>query len=162
MKALIAYYSFSGNTHRAAQSITDFLKAKNICSDIARLKPEREPEKFIHQALDAFMAKKAKVSLDCFVDLSGYDLIFLGTPVWAFAPAPALRDFISRSDSFHSKPVCLFATYGSGLGKDRCLDKMEKLVRAKNGNVVSKILISDKKVKDPDYLQELFSKKITI
>ena len=45
-----------------------------------------------------------------------YDLIFIGTPVWAWNPAPPLKSFLS-SRSIMNKKIALFCCHGGGKGK---------------------------------------------
>ena len=41
-----------------------------------------------------------------------YDLVVLGTPIWAWAPTPAIRTYISKN-SLAGKKVALFYTFDS-------------------------------------------------
>ncbi|HEO63770.1 MAG TPA: hypothetical protein ENN78_00690 [Candidatus Omnitrophica bacterium] len=160
MKAVIVYYSFTGNTRRVAQALCGYLTGQSIDCELFELKPRKEPLKFAHQVVQALLSLNADLIKEKPSDLSGYDYVFLGTPVWAFAPAPALRSFISGISGFKGKPAYLFVTYGSGLGKEKCLNKIKRLVIKKGGNVAVKISISDKKVQDADYLGRIFSRDI--
>ena len=49
------------------------------------------------------------------VDLSQYDTIILGTPVWWYTFAPAVKTFIESND-LAGKTIYLFATNGGWLG----------------------------------------------
>ena len=51
-----------------------------------------------------------------------YDLLFIGTPVWAWRYAPPLATFFS-SISLKGKKIALFCCHGGGKGKT--LDKMK-------------------------------------
>ena len=49
------------------------------------------------------------------VDLGAYDLIILGTPVWAGSPAPAVVSFLDKAKP-NGKKVALFCCHGGGMG----------------------------------------------
>jgi len=162
VKALIVFYSFSGNTKNIALGIKDILIKKEIDAEILELKPDIESKNFIRQAVQSLFSKKVKLSNQDILDVSEYDYIFLGTPVWAFAPSPALRSFIERCSTLKKKKAYLFATYGSGVGKERCMDKLERLLSKRFNSVIGKIMISDKKIDDKEGLSKVFNDNIKL
>lgn len=157
MKVAVIYYSFTGNTKKVSEQLSQYLKEKGDEVDLFQLRPEEETKQFLKQAFDALLAKEVKLVPDAPSDLSGYEVIFLGSPVWAFSPAPALRSYIPKLKGCEGKKFYLFVTYGSGVGRFRCLDIMASLVGKVGGHVKGKIAISERKVGDGDYLRELFS-----
>ena len=50
------------------------------------------------------------------IDLSKYDEIILGTPVWWYRPVPAIRTFLNQND-LSGKTIKPFATNAGWLGK---------------------------------------------
>jgi len=64
------------------------------------------------------------------VDINAYDLIILGTPVWAGSPTPAIASFLDKNN-IAGKKIALFCCHGGGMGK--ALDKLKALL---NGNTV--------------------------
>ena len=50
------------------------------------------------------------------VDPDDYDLLFIGTPVWAYTYAPALRSFFSQA-RLHAKEVALYCCHEGGPGQ---------------------------------------------
>ncbi len=125
MKKLVIYYSFEGNTKLIAENI-----AKAIESDILELKPKKEIEskgfiKYIWGGRQA--ALKIKPELFPFdKDPKEYDVLFIGTPVWAWTYTPALNTFFS-SYSLSNKKIALFCCHGGGKGK--IFDKMKKALK---------------------------------
>ena len=53
---------------------------------------------------------------DIGIDLSKYDEIILGTPVWWYRPVPAIRTFLNQND-LSGKTIKPFATNAGWLGK---------------------------------------------
>ena len=120
---LIAYYSYSGNTKTIAEKIGhitggQLFEIKTIkeyprnYTDIVNLaKQEKE------QDIKPELANK--------IDISGYDTIFLGTPVWWYTFATPVKTFLSEND-FSGKTIIPFCTHGGG-GAYSTYSDMEKL-----------------------------------
>lgn len=121
MKILVVYYSFDGNTRFIAEEI-----AKIAGGDLLGLqvKSAQEPKhnfmKYLWGGKQVFQKLEPElVPFNC--DVSAYDLMFIGTPVWAWTYAPALNSFFSRFP-FTGKKVALFCC--SGGQPRKTLEKM--------------------------------------
>jgi flavodoxin len=115
MKALVIYYSFEGNTRFLAEQM-----AETTGGELLELKPLEEMKskgfmKFIWGGKQV-MSRKCPDLRPFEKNPADYDLIFIGTPVWAFTYAPALRTFFSRTE-LSGKKVALFCSCGGGAGK---------------------------------------------
>jgi flavodoxin len=114
-KVLIAYYSFEGNTKFIAESM-----AKAVKADLLEIKPVKELKskglmKYFWGGKQATMKEKPALR-PIGKDLSKYDTIFIGTPVWAFTFSPPIRSFLSQK-GLQGKKIALFATHEGHLGK---------------------------------------------
>ena len=128
MKTLIIYYSFEGNTRLIAEDI-----AKAINADLLEIKPEEEIAtkgfmKFFWGGKQAMMNKKPRL-LPLDKNPEDYDVIFIGTPVWAWGPAPPLKTFFD-THKFENKKIALFCCHGGGKGKT--LEKMKRALGKEN------------------------------
>ena len=114
MKSLILYYSFGGNTKRIANMIQ-----KEICSDIAEIKTivpyEGDYNDIVSQGQDEVESGYEPELKPLSVDLSQYDKVILGTPVWWYTFAPAVRTLLCHTD-WTGKTIYPFATNGGWLG----------------------------------------------
>ena len=123
MKALVVYYSRTGNTKRVAEMIAGALKA-----DLEELVDKRGREGFLgylRSGRDAIRDKTTELkSLQH--QPGDYDLIFGGTPVWASRPAPAVRAFLESQD-LSGKKAALFCTMASR-GEETTLSTMRSLL----------------------------------
>ncbi|ENM5791513.1 hypothetical protein V4V45_003389 [Vibrio mimicus] len=63
------------------------------------------------------------------IDLSAYETIYLGAPIWLYSPAPPIWQFAKNSD-FTGKNVVLFNTFNSKFEESFIRD-FESLVRSK-------------------------------
>ena len=134
MKFAVIYYSYSGNTHRVAQLIIDLLKNKGEEATPIRIRPLKEETSFIAQCIEAFFGKKPEL-YRTLLDLKDYDCIIMGSPVWAFKPAPAINTYLSECGSLEGKTAILFVTYRFCAGKDKALQAMKKGLEAKGARV---------------------------
>jgi flavodoxin len=141
MKTLIVYYSLSGNTELIATEIAPILHAT-----VLRLKPVKDHQagKFMTFFWGGMEAKMAKTpALEPYeIKLADYDLIVLGSPVWAWTIAPPLRSFVER-EKHHllGKKIALFMSAGG--------DGIKAMQRYQNYlkefNVISHIIFQEPK-----------------
>ncbi len=106
-KILVVYYSLTGNTKKVAEEIS---KNLNVDSDRVVVKGKHMP-----------FQKKFEMSYQ--KDPSNYDLIIVGTPVWAFGPVPAVKKYLVENKK-KIKKIAFFCTHAGIIGKT--LPKMEE------------------------------------
>lgn len=122
MKKLVAYYSLEGNTELIARAIAEATDA-----DILELTPKNDirSKGFLRFFKGGFqvLTKKEPELVPYEREPAAYDLIFLGTPVWAGNFAPAIRSFLSQVE-LENKKIALFCCYGGSEGK--CLKRLKE------------------------------------
>ena len=150
MNSIIIYYSYSGNTRKVAEVLAEYLKQKGQ-AEIIELKAQDESASFFGQAARALWRKRAEIVPENF-DLSKYDLICLGTPVWAFGPAPAMNTYLDKCSRVEGKDVILFTTYGSGTGNNRCHNYMQSILSKKGAKSFKRFSIQQFKVEDKEFV----------
>lgn len=119
-KTLVAYFSASGVTGKVANTL-----ASVIGADAYEIKPVVAYTK----ADLNWMDKKSRSSVEMNdkslrpeiitgdVDLTAYDTIFLGFPIWWYTAPTIINTFLENYD-FSGKKIIVFATSGgSGFGK---------------------------------------------
>jgi flavodoxin len=112
-KILIVYYSLTGSTRFIADSLSNSMDA-----DLLELKPLKElnPEKgtkFMWGGAQSTMKKKPDLE-PIELDPEGYDLIIIGTPVWAWNFTPPVRSFLSMFDLTDKKVALWTCSAGAG------------------------------------------------
>ena len=112
---LVAYFSASGVTAKVAGKLASAIEA-----DIYEIKPE---VKYTKADLN-WMNKKSRSSVEMNdksfrpaivtgdVDVSGYDTIYLGFPIWWYVAPTVINTFLEAYD-FTGKKIVLFAAAGS-------------------------------------------------
>jgi flavodoxin len=150
MKSIVVYFSYSGNTRKVADILGEYLKAKGEVV-VKEIKALDESANFFMQCARAFKKINAQIE-PMNLELSGYDLICLGTPVWAFAPAPAMNTCLDKCFGLAGKQITLFTTYGSGTGNERCLKAMQDALIKKGAGKIKKFSIQQSKVNDKEFV----------
>ena len=128
---------------------------------VLRLEASDESASFFIQAVRALFHRRAKISSVEF-DLSGYNLICLGTPVWAFAPAPAVNAYLEGCFGLEGKAAVLFTTYGSGTGVSRCLNYMKDNLSNKGARDFQEFSIQQFKVGDKEFVNKVISENLKL
>jgi flavodoxin len=111
MKCLVVYYTRTGTTRFAAETIAAELGAD--LEEIVDLKKREGKLGWIIGGKDASQKKLTKIA-PLKRSPADYDLVVLGTPIWAWAPTPAVRTYISQND-LSGKKVALFYTFASDM-----------------------------------------------
>jgi flavodoxin len=111
VKTLVAYYSRTGTTKFVAETIAVELGAD--IEEIMDLKNRSGKIGWIIAGKEATQEKHADLAPTKF-NPKDYDLIVLGTPIWAWKPTPAIRTYIAKND-LSGKKVALFFTMDSSL-----------------------------------------------
>ncbi len=149
-KKLVAYFSASGITRKVAEMI-----AEAADCDIYEITP-----KVAYTKADLnWMDKKSRSSVemndkkirpelaDNTIDISGYDEIILGFPIWWYVAPTIINTFLEAYD-FAGKKIVLFATSG-GSGFGNTVKELQpsapnaQIVEGKLLNCASKTEITD-------------------
>lgn len=112
-KVLVMYYSLTGHTQDIAEQITTLTQA-----DIYRIQTQEELK--ISPAFYARIKKELNNKIypalsGDLPDVSNYDVVFVGSPVWWYTMATPLYSFLGQMD-FKNKKVIPFSTQGSNSG----------------------------------------------
>lgn len=122
-KKLIVYYSYTGNTKKIAESIQ-----KKLGCDILEIKPvvpySTDYQTVVDEEQNNESAMKTPEIEKIDKDLSNYDEIIVGTPVWWYTIAPVIRTFLKEID-LSGKTIKPYATNAGWLG--RTFKEIEKL-----------------------------------
>ncbi len=151
MNVLIAYFSQTGNTRKIARTIAaaenadleEITEAKGRYTGVGW---------YLTSGLSALLKRKSDI-LKPKQDPQDYDLIFIGTPVWAGRIPPAIRSYMGEKD-FKGKKVALFCTMGGG-NPSKTFKQMSKLLDG--SDILGSLPVSDEELKS-----ERLGKKIEV
>lgn len=119
MNALVAYFSASGNTAKAAKAL-----AKAAGADLYEIKPAvpytgadlNWMDKRSRSSVEMNDKNSRPTLADTDAPVAEHDVIFLGFPIWWYTAPTIINTFLERYD-FSGKTIVLFATSGgSSLG----------------------------------------------
>jgi len=124
MKTAVVFYSLSGSCALIAQELKARLDADLLRLHTENEKPRRGFAKFFWGIGVMLGIKKAPLKPYTF-NPSAYDLIIIGTPVWAGSPARPIQAFLAET-GITGKKVALFVCHNGGAGKS--LEKFKALL----------------------------------
>ena len=108
LKSLVVFYSRTGSARFVAQTI-----AAEVGSDIEEiidLKKRNGVLGFLSGGSDARRHKETKIAPTQKSPVD-YDLIIIGTPIWAGQPTPAITTYLKKTD-LSGKKVAIFFVQG--------------------------------------------------
>ena len=119
-KILIAYYSKTGNTKRAAEEI-----AKMTGGTLHRIVPQKTyPDSYFATIAvakwESLKGEKPALA-DKVEGIGGYDKILVGFPIWWFGCPQLIKTFMESYD-FNGKKVYPFCTHGGSGPKNSTRD----------------------------------------
>ncbi len=133
-RVLVITYSETGNTKAVAEIII-----KRFGADSIFVKAPQYADETRSASGDAWdEVKTAKISPET-VDMSNYDLVFLGSPIWWYRPAVPLWAFVGHNN-FKGKKVVLFNTFNSRF-KEKYITEFKQAIEATGGELIDHIYV---------------------
>lgn len=123
MKTLVVFYSLDGNTEFVAGILANKLQADLVKLELEKPYAVEGFKKFFLLGMRAIFNSKPKLANEN-IDISHYDNIVIGTPVWAGLQSAPINSFIKQY-KISGKKVALFVCSG-GPDVDKCFAKMKK------------------------------------
>jgi len=150
MKSCIIYHSYSGVTRGVAEEINA------ACGgDLIEVKPKDNYSTLTAYSVGCFRARKEAcdpITPEC-IDVSAYDLIVIGTPVWAWKATPVINGAIAALKGCEGKKAVIFATCGSS-AKDT-LPIMKSALEKNGVRVMGEIVLTKSEISKNKKINEL-------
>lgn len=129
MKKLIVFYSYSNNTRKIAHMIKE-----KIDADIIEIEPiipyTTNYQDLVDQEENKMNDNEIIEIKDLNLDLSTYNQIIIGSPVWWYTITPPIRSFLEKySPELKDKDIYAFITNGGWLGHS--IEDLEKYIPLK-------------------------------
>ena len=126
MKKIFIYYSYSGN----GDVVADFLKEKDY--DIRKVEPKKPLPKpmFFRIMVGGFkaMTKYKDKLIDFNNDISNYDEIVIGSPIWAGNMSSPINTVLNELDLNDKKVTFIF--YSGGGDENKATELVKEKYRA--------------------------------
>ena len=127
-KILIVYYSNIGNTKCVAENIHTVIngdikeielieKYPNNIFTMSKLVRKQMKEEFLPQINN--------------INVSNYDIIFVGSPIWNFSASLPIKAFL-KNNNFENKTIIPFFTYSGGANKKKIINEIKNSANAKD------------------------------
>jgi len=134
MPAIVLYVSYFGNTKILAEKLAAELNTTEIYGSVfGRFRA------FLHML--RMLGGKYPT-----LDLKQYDVIYVGCPVWAGAPAPSLKKLLNNYD-LTGKEMRFFTRAGSG-NAERVPQALEALTTEKGAILAKSVVINGTDLED--------------
>jgi len=150
VKTCIIYHSYSGITRGVAGQISA------ACGgELIEVKPRKNYNKLTVYPVGGMRAMRGErdpIDPET-IDVSAYDLIVIGSPVWAWKTTPAINAALAALTGCAGKQAVIFATCGSQEGET--LGTMRKTLEEKGATVVGESVLTRKDVNDGAKVTEL-------
>ena len=127
-KILTVYYSTVGNTKTVAQNLHSI-----VGGDIKEIQlQEKYPNNIFKMSklIRKQMKEDYLPKIDN-IDISNYDVIFIGSPIWNFSMSLPIKSFL-KDNNFENKILIPFFTYSGGANKNNVFNNIKDLTNAKD------------------------------
>jgi flavodoxin len=145
VKSLVVYYSLTDKTKLVAQVIAEALNATLV--EIEEKRPIPIPFVYLSGGFAAITNRGREIK-PIEVDLKQYERIFIGSPIWASRPAPAINSFIYQTN-FEGRSVIPFFSMG-GTKPEKALANITAKIEKSQGKVVGSFAITSYGVSDEE------------
>jgi flavodoxin len=148
MKSLVAFYSLTDKTRLVAQAIAESLKATLV--EIKEVRPRKT--RFLTYLTGGFAAiRNQGTDINPLnLDLRQYETIFIGSPIWASRPTPAVNSLI-YTNNFEGQSIVPFFTMG-GNNSDKALANITAKIERSRGRVTGSFAISSHGLTDEEII----------
>ena len=123
MKTAFVCFSLTGNLLFVARRVEDALGADVIHLEPVNPYPASGAKKFLMGGKSAVFGEAPQLK-PCAFDASAYDLIILGTPVWAGTFAPPLRTFVRENKAALAGKRLAAVACSSGGSAEKALNRL--------------------------------------
>lgn len=150
LNACVVFYSYTGVTRGVAMQI------QGACGcDLVEVKTQKEYSSFTAYTTGVLRSRKCACDLIVpeKINVSRYDLLIIGTPVWAWKPAPAINAAVRVLRGCEGKRAVIFVTNRGQPGESLTL--LRTALTSRGVEVVAEINLAGKNAEDPNARNDL-------
>ncbi len=143
MKIAYLFFSYTGNTRFIAE------KMQQACGgDLIPVLTTRRYSTFTAYTVGALRSRQEEADpiRPEEIDVSGYDLLVIGSPVWAWKPAPPTQSLVTALRGSEGKRAVIYVTCGHQAGE--ALPLMERWLDSRGITVVSQMAFTKPDIDD--------------
>ncbi len=150
IRACVIFYSYSGTTRGVAEGIRN----ASGC-DLIEVRTKTPYTSFTAYTKGVLRSRKMEcdeIEPDG-IDVSGYDFLIIGTPVWAWKPAPAINAAVKALRGCEGKMAVIFTTCSNQPGE--ALPLLSRALADRGVRVMAEISLNAEDTKNPNAGGEL-------
>ena len=153
LKACVIFYSYTGVTRGIAEGIRN----SSGC-DLIEVKTQKKYSSFTAYTTGVLRSRKGVCDaiVPQEIDVSQYDLLIIGTPVWAWKPAPAINAAVQALRGCEGRMAVTFVTCCDNPGEALLL--LNKALTERGVDVKAEICLTPEDMKNPAVGNELLSR----
>lgn len=121
-KVLVVYYSRTGTTRSLASALAKMLGAD--LEEICDCSDREGPGGYLRSLFDAIRKRDVEI-VPAGLDVSAYDLVVVGSPVWAGSVSAPVRSYLIENRA--RLPRVAFICCFGGQGADKALREMQQI-----------------------------------
>lgn len=157
IRACVVYYSYTGVTRQVAEGIRN----ASGC-DLIEVRTKTPYSSFT--AYTTGVLRSRRLASDPIapeeIDVSSYDLLIIGTPVWAWKPSPAINAAVRALRGCEGKMAVIFSTCSNQPGE--ALPILGRALEERGVKVMAEISLTAQDTKNPDAGGELLRQIIAV
>jgi DNA-binding transcriptional ArsR family regulator len=156
IRACVIYYSYSGITRAVAEGI----RSASGC-DLIEVKTKEPYSAFSAYTTGVLHSRKGACDPiePAVIDVSGYDFLIIGSPVWAWKPSPAINAAVKALRGCEGKMAVIFVTCSNQPGE--ALPDLNRALSDRGVRVMAEISLNANDTKNPDAGGELLRQIIS-
>ncbi|MBP1929764.1 flavodoxin [Methanolinea mesophila] len=157
MKTCIIFHSYTGITRGVAEQV------QAACGgDMIEVKPRQKYSTLTAYTVGCLRARneEAEPIEPAYIDVAGYDLLVIGTPVWAFKSTPAVNGAINALEHCDGKKGIIFATCGGKAGDTTAI--LKRALTEKGVDVMREFVFDRKDLSDDTKVKALIEAVRTV
>ena len=144
-KLLVAYFSLTGNTKFVAEKVANQLNA-DLCEVVDK---KYKKGRLLYLKGGGASMREKLTEIDVSKSVEGYDVIVVGSPIWAGKISPAIRTFLALNE-FSSKKGAFFVT----LAGDKTEKTLENMRKTTGFNSIVEELVISKALENKEQTEE--------
>ncbi len=138
MKVGVFFYSWTGHTKEVAGIIADHYIAE--LNEIKEKVDRKGRLDFFRGIFQAFFGSNVDIIMPSNKP-EDYDMVFLGTPVWAGRQVPAIKTFVEKTN-WADKPTFIFLCQSAN--SQKYMNTVSLFMEGHQANVIGSLYINDK------------------
>jgi flavodoxin len=145
-KVLIVYYSRSGNTRSVAQALSIELGCPK--EELVDMRRRSGLLGIARSGLDGLLGRETALCAPLH-DVSEYDLVIVGTPVWNRSVSAPVRTYLGRNRG-RFRNVAFFATHS--FGRSRAFEQMAEIAQK---SPCATLVVTEREIDDAEVLAKM-------